>query len=357
MGICHIITGDDEFAVKERARALVRELGGESFEDDPGFEVIPGDSVELRPEEAAGRFLEALRTPPFLCGSKLVWLRHWADFEPFGAKEPLPVYTEILEFLRQPLPEELTVVIDGFNFDGRKAWTKALKAAGVRVEVFAKAKSNDRNYADNRRLGIREICRELGKTIEPAAAGFLTETIGGDSGLLHNELEKICCYVGDAPEIRLEDCRAVVSRTPETVSWEFTGAIVARDVPRALHLLSVLLSQGEPEMRLMATLSGEFQKQIQTRLAMQQLKITRVTPRTFDSLPQELRDQYPDNPVLKLHPYRAFKVCENAANFTDAELVRNLELVRDANRSLVSGGGDRRIVLEQLILKLTARNR
>ena len=355
MGICHIITGDDEFAVKERARALVRELGGESFEDDPGFEVIPGDSVELRPEEAAGRFLEALRTPPFLCGSKLVWLRHWADFEPFGAKEPLPVYTEILEFLRQPLPEELTVVIDGFNFDGRKAWTKALKAAGVRVEVFAKAKSNDRNYADNRRLGIREICRELGKTIEPAAAGFLTETIGGDSGLLHNELEKICCYVGDAPEIRLEDCRAVVSRTPETVSWEFSGAIVARDVPRALHLLSVLLSQGEPEIRLMAALSSEFQKQIQTRLAMRQLNLTRVSAHTFDALDPKLREEFPENFLLKLHPYRAYKICEAAAGFSERELVGNLELVRNASRALVSGAGEPRIVLEQLVLSLTAR--
>lgn len=356
MGICHIITGDDEFAVKERARALVRELGGESFEDDPGFEVIPGDSVELRPEEAAGRFLEALRTPPFLCGSKLVWLRHWADFEPFGAKEPLPVYTEILEFLRQPLPEELTVVIDGFNFDGRKAWTKALKAAGVRVEVFAKAKSNDRNYADNRRLGIREICRELGKTIEPAAAGFLTETIGGDSGLLHNELEKICCYVGDAPEIRLEDCRAVVSRTPETVSWEFTGAIVGRDRPRALRLLDIMLRQGEPEIRLMYALSGEFQKLIQTRLAMKQLKLTRVSPRTFDSLPESLKKEFPDNPLLKLHPYRAFKTCEGASGFSDGELARDLEAVRNASRALVSGGGEPRIILEQLVLRLTARD-
>ncbi len=355
MGNCHIITGDDEFAVKERARALVRELGGEAFDSDPGFELVPGDSSELRPEQAAGRFLEALRTPPFLCDSKLVWLRHWADFEPFGVKDPLPVYTEILEFLMRPLPDELTVVIDGFNFDNRKSWTKALKAAGVQVETFAKAKSNDRNYADNRKLGIREICRELGKTIDPAAAGFLTETVGGDSGLLRNELEKICCYAGDAPEIRLEDCRAVASRTPETVSWEFTGAIVARDVPRALQLLSVLLAQGEPEIRLMATLSGEFQKQIQTKLAMRQLKLGRVSPRTFDSLDPKLKEEFPDNPLLKIHPFRAYKICEAAAGFSERELVGNLELVRNASRALVSGAGEPRIVLEQLVLALTAR--
>jgi hypothetical protein len=59
--------------------------------------------------------------------------------------------------------------------------------------------------------------------------------------------------------------------------------------------------------------------------------------------------------LLKLHPYRAFKVCENAAAFSDEVLAKDLELVRNAARALVSGGGDRRMVLEQLVLKLSMR--
>ena len=105
----------------------------------------------------------------------------------------------------------------------------------------------------------------------------------------------------------------------------------------------------------MYALSGEFQKLIQTRLAMKQLKLTRVTPRTFDSLPESLKKEFPDNPLLKLHPFRAFKTCEGAAGFTDAELAGNLEAVRNASRALVSGGGEPRIILEQLVLRLTAR--
>ena len=122
-----------------------------------------------------------------------------------------------------------------------------------------------------------------------------------------------------------------------------------------LILLDIMLRQGEPEIRLMYALSGEFQKLIQTRLAMKQLKLTRVTPRTFDSLPESLKKEFPDNPLLKLHPFRAFKTCEGAAGFTDAELAGNLEAVRNASRALVSGGGEPRIILEQLVLRLTAR--
>ena len=358
MGKLYVITGDDEFAVKERSRALAVELGGEALEDNPAVEIIPGDSDTRKPDEIAGRFLEALRTPPFLCASKLVWLRHFLNFDVFNAKDPAPVYVELQSLLAAPLSDEVTVLMDGFNLDMRKSFGKALKAAKAEMETLNPPKTGDRRYAEDRRMSIRALCQELGKGIDGDAAAYLAETLAGDSGLLRNELEKLACYVGDARQsITLDDCRAVCSRTPETVSWEFTGAIVARNVPGALRLLDVLLAQGEPEMRLMAALSGEFQKQIQTRLAMQQLKLTRVNPRTFDSLPPDLKEKFPDNPLLKLHPFRAFKICEAAAGFTDAELVRNLELVRNANRDLVSGGGESRIVLEQLVLKLTARNR
>lgn len=355
MGRLVIISGDDDFAVKERSRAAARELAGGELEENPAVEIIAGDGEELKPEAVVARFLDALRTPPFLCDSKLVWLRHFRDLDLFSAKEPDDGVAGALEILSNPLPPELSVLIDGAGLDQRKSFCKTMKSAGASIEVLNAVKATDRRFADDRKESLRDICGELGKSLEPAAAQFLTETIGGDSGLLRNELEKLCSYVGDAAVITLADCREVCSRTPETVSWEFTGAIVGRDRARALRLLDIMLRQGEPEIRLMYALSGEFQKLIQTRLAMKQLKLSRVTPRTFDSLPESLKKEFPDNPLLKLHPYRAFKTCEGAAGFSDAELARNLEAVRDAGRALVSGGGESRIILEQLILRLTAR--
>ena len=356
MGRLVIISGDDDFAVKERARAVVGELAGGEFEENPAVEIIAGDGEELKPDAVVARFLDALRTPPFLCDSKLVWLRHFRDLELFSAKEPDDGVAGVLEILSNPLPPELSVLIDGGGLDQRKSFAKAMKSAGAGLEVLNAVKATDRRFADERRGSLRDICSELGKSLDPAAAQFLTETIGGDSGLLRNELEKLCSYVGEAAVITLADCRAVCSRTPETVSWEFTGAIVGRDRPRALRLLDIMLRQGEPEIRLMYALSGEFQKLIQTRLAMKQLKLTRVSPRTFDSLPESLKKEFPDNPLLKLHPYRAFKTCEGASGFSDGELARDLEAVRNASRALVSGGGEPRIILEQLVLRLTARD-
>ena len=175
--------------------------------------------------------------------------------------------------------------------------------------------------------------------------------------MLANELEKLHCYTADAKEITLDDCRLVVSKTSEALSWEFTSAVVSGERAKALLTLNTLMSQKESgmEIRLLAGLSQEYQRMIQTRLAMKELKISRPAPNMIDNLSPDIKAQFPANPLLKMHPYRAFKVCESALKSDAASLAANITAIRDASRSLVSGGGDSRMLLEQLILKLCRR--
>ena len=354
MGKLFVISGDDDFARKQRAREIIGELAGDQPEDNPALEIISGDGADAK--GVAGRFLESLRTPPFLCDSKIVWLRHFSDLTPLCEAEPVEPFDEIAALLSEPLPEELSVVIDGPGLDQRKSFAKALKSAGAVLESRAAAKMTDRNYADSRRMAIEDFMRSSGKRIDRDAVQFLCETVGGDAGILANELEKLRCYSGMNPEITLADCREIVSRTPETISWEYTGAVISGDVRRALRLAGIMLDAGEAELRMLSALSGEFQKMAQTRLAMLELGVKHPGPNTFAALPQDVREKNPDNPLLKIHPYRAYKVCESAARFSDGELAEKLTAIRNAARALVSGGGDKRIILEQLTLKLTAKN-
>ena len=357
MGKLFIISGDDEFSRKQRAREIIGELAGDNPEDNPSLEIIAGDAPDAKAPVIAGRFLDSLRTPPFLSGSKIIWLRHFPDLEPFNAASPAEPFDGIINFLKEPLPDDIWVVIDGPGLDQRKSFAKAMKAAGAVMESKAVAKMTDRNYADSRRMAIEEFMKHSGKTIARDAMQFLCDTVGGDAGTLANELEKLRCYAGINPEITLTDCREIVSRTPETISWEYTGAIIAGDVPRALRLAGLLLASGEPEIVMLGLLSSEFQKMVQTRLAMLELGVTNPGPNTFSAIPQDIKDQHPDNALLKIHPYRAFKICESAARFNDRELAEKLTAIRDAYRSLVSGSGEKRIILEQLTLKLAAEHR
>ena len=353
MGQLCIITGDDDFSRKERAREIIETMVADP--EDPKLETVAGDAAEKKPEEILALFLDALRTPPFLTGEKVLWLRHFPDLEAIGNPRDGSCGAAVSEFLASPLPPELAVVIDGPGFDLRRSAAKAIKKAGARVESFSTSRPGDRNASENRRADIVESCRTAGKRIAADATSYLVEVIGGDSGVLRNELRKLFCYVGDKPEITLADCREIISRTPETVSWEYTTAIHSGNVGQALRLLDILLRDKDSEMRMISMLSSEFQKMIQTRLALSELGITRVYPGVFDSVPEELRARFPDNPLLKMHPYRAFKSCEVAAAVSDAELAAKLTLIRTAARHLVSGVGNKRMVLEQLTIKLAAR--
>ena len=328
--------------------------GGDEPENADHVEIIQGDLPELKSEMIAGRFLEALRTPPFLAPQKIVWMRHHPDLDSLTLESAPAAVKELTAFLSVILPEELSVIIDGPGLDKRKTLWKNLQKAGAVVELLNMTRATDRNFAENRRNILNNFAKATGKHLRPDAMQYLTDVIGGDSGILANELDKLASYTGNMPEITLDDCRAIVSRTPEAVIWEYTEAIQNGRKETALHALALLGRQGEQgfELKLIALLSNAFQKSLNCRKAMQELGIRHPSPGAFEHLSEEVKARYPDNPLIKLHPYRAFKMCEAAVKLDGAAMARKLTLIRNASRALVSGGGEPRIILEQLTINL-----
>ncbi len=353
MGKLWIISGDDDFPVKAKARELAAGFCGGEPDNDPAMEIIAADGDAIHFADAVTRMLSAMRTPPFLTDHQIIWLRNFAFFPALcEAYKGKGAAAELADALLTELPPEQTILINGPGLDLRKSFAKALKNAGAEVIMFQRGRSSDRNFAEGRRLKISDLCREAGKQVRPDAVRYIEELIGSDSETVQREVEKLICYVGDAPEITLADCQAICSRTPEAMGWDFTGALTARDPQQALLLLDLLLRQGEAEIAVLGMVSREFQGMVKTLLAMQELGVERVHPRTFDQLPESVRAAHPDNPLLKMHPYRAFKMCEAAARFNGPALTAALDAVMTANRQLVSGG-DPRMVMEQLIFRIT----
>ena len=355
MGRIFLFSGDDDFARKQRARETAVMLSGcDEPENGENMEIVQGDLPDMKPDAVAGRFLEALRTPPFLSPEKVVWMRHHPDLDSWTHENAPAVVRDLIAFLQQPLPEEVSVIIDGPGADKRKVLFKNLIKNGASIEIFSVSRATDRNFAEVRRNLLQEFARSTGKRLRGDAMQYLVEVIGGDSGMLANELEKLACYTGNAPEITIDDCRAIVSRTPEAVVWEYGEAIQNGQKDHALRMLSMLNPKNDPgaEIRLIAFLSNTFQKMLNVRLAMRELGISRPSPGAFERIGPEEKAKYPRNPLVKVHPFRAFKMCESAMRLDGAALAEKLTLIRDASRALVSGGGDSRIILEQLTLKL-----
>jgi DNA polymerase III delta subunit len=258
----------------------------------------------------------------------------------------------ILKLLSAPLPDEVDIIIDGPGLDMRKAYAKALKNAGIQIETFNSIQSGDKNYAENRRQTLENLLAPTGKKLEPQAMQYLLETVGGNSANLANEVEKLLLFTQDAPLITLADCEAITSRTPEAVGWEFTSAVTEGQASRALKLLDLLYTKDSDVIGLLASLSNEYQRYSKLLPAMRELGVTHATPRSFDNLPADVKSRFPDNPLLKCHPFRAYKMCEAAQKLGGHKIAEKLAAIRDASCAAVSGSGNVRILLEQLILKL-----
>src|SRR5438270_3812414 len=127
-----LICGDDEFAVKERARQVYQqwgqELGGLDHEIIDAQAANSGEALR-----ALGRLREALQTLPFFGTGKAVWLQNCNFFGEERAASAQAV-TESLADLAQELKtflwENVRLLISAGKVDKRKTFFKTLEKIG-----------------------------------------------------------------------------------------------------------------------------------------------------------------------------------------------------------------------------------
>ena len=370
MGAFYLISGNEDYAVKERANEMMRALCGDPPDDNPSLEIIRGDSDNEKAPQVLDKLLLSLDSPAFFSSEKIVWLKHFLKFdeafsEPSTKKKPSRL-DRLAAFLQDGIPADITLVIDGPGLDRRKAFYKTAAAAcessGGKLEWFEKADPKTKGFAKMLVRRIQSIVMDRGKRIEDAAASFLAETIGADEARLGTEIEKLLTYVGDKPVVTFADCREVCSRATETLAWEFSSALVERDSRRALGLIPSIMEHLEqdkgaskPEIVLIYSVMSEFRNLAAVKCEGVKLGIPEDAQSDYFYRMNERFKQSPPpvkSALFSMHPYRAFKSWENARRFTDRELVLAFRALVKANRAIVSSGGNARIELEMLTIRI-----
>jgi DNA polymerase-3 subunit delta len=368
MGQFFLITGNDEFAIKDKTRAIACSLCGDVPEENPSLEIIRGDSDENKPEEIIGELMNCLRTPPFFGGDKTIWLKHYQHFPgSSGSKDKNKKLEDILEpllaFLDGGLPDDTTLIIDGPNIDRRKSFYKAFTKAGEDF-YLKKVDLADKNYKDNQAQKIQQLSQEAGKKIDYNAVNYISEAVGSDSGRLKNEIDKLAAYTAEKDHISIDDCKAICSRSPEALSWAFANSLMEKKLKSSLEIINILSEQllaergssSRPELALLGNAVRSFQELIKVKCAMEELGINGSPDKSyFYRVPETVKENCLDNFLLSLNPFRAYMLCQGAARFSDSELVEAVSGLLEANRKLVSGGGEPRIILEQLVIKITGQ--
>jgi len=358
-----LICGDDEFAVKQRAKQLYQqwtgELGGMDHETIEATVANSGEALA-----AVARLREALNTLPFFGSAKVVWLRDanfFGDERAASAAAVTAALNDLAAELKNFRWSGVRLLISAGKVDKRKTFFKTVEKTGT-VEVFSGWSADDRDWVERAELQARKAVHTRGKDISEEALAELVSRIGPNPRQLDNEVEKLCLFAGDRKTLEVADVAAVCARNKTARAFALGDALGDRDLPRLLRRLDeelwgVKTDSQKSEIGLLYGLIGKVRAML---LLKEMLREGWIKPEMdYNRFKAQLErvpvEQLPSdrrfNP-LAMNPYVLYKALPQAKKYSLSELVRAMDLLLRCNRRLVSSGLDETLVLQQALVQI-----
>jgi DNA polymerase-3 subunit delta len=360
-----LICGDDEFAVKARAKQLHQqwcdELGGMDHETIEAAVANSGEALT-----ALARLREALQTLPFFGAGKVIWLRDCnflGDERAASAQAVTETLNELAEELKKFPWQSVRLLISAGKVDKRKTFFKTLDKIGA-VETFSGWSVDDRDWAERAEVSARAAVRLRQKEISEEALAELVSRVGPHPRQLDGEIEKLCLFAGDRKKLEVADVAVICTRNKTARAFALGDALGDRDLPRLLRRLDEELweiksSSQKSEIGLLYGLISKVRAMLLLKEMLREgwikpemdynrfkAQLERVPP---DQLPADKRF----NP-LALNPYVLYKALPQAKKYSQGELIRAMDLLLRCNQRLVSSRLDETLVLQQTLVQIVA---
>lgn len=361
-----LVCGDDDFAVKQRAKQVYQqwsgELGGMDHEIIDASAANSGEALR-----AIARLREALQTLPFFGSGKAVWLRD-CNFLGDERTASAAAVTEALAALSQELKSfswgGVRLLVSAGKVDKRKVFYKTIDKLGA-VESFAGWSADDRDWEQQAEVWARQAIRERKKEISDEALAELVSSVGPHARLLAGEVEKLTLYVGARTDIEAGDVSAICTRNKTARAFALGDALGDRDIPRLLRTLDdelweLKFDKDKSEIGLLYGLISKVRAMI---LLKEMLREGWIKPEgefsrfkaQLERVPQaQLPEDKRYNP-LALNPYVLFKALPQARRYSIDELVQAMDLLLKCNQRLVSSSLDEALILQQTLVQIAGQ--
>jgi DNA polymerase III subunit delta len=190
---------------------------------------------------------------------------------------------------------------------------------------------------------IDQYCATIAVKIDSDAARELVDALGGDMMMISNELEKLILYVGEKKRITLGDVETMVLAAKQRSLYELTDAISAKDRVRALSMLDAILTTGEGDDAAIGHL----------------YMLAKTFRQMLVILERNVRDQRMLWAALwqgfRVPPFAAEDIIRQARRYkSKRDLTRAIRLIAKTDLALRSNPPNKRLMLEKLVLELTA---
>ncbi len=336
----YVFIGDENF-FRDRCRAaLIQHLVPEGMRE---FSVYDLDLAETEIAE----ILDRARTPSLMAPFQVFFVRNLKQLYGRGSHEA--EYNAIEEYAKSPNPDAVIIfVADHISIPAdvrRMDWTDKERYERIRETLGECCGIVELARVDDSE-GMRwvvESAAAQGVKVENDAARELVDSLGADMLLVSNELEKLILYVGEKKRITLADVETMVLAAKQRSLYELTDAISAKQSARALEVLDAILSSGDGEEAAIGHLY------MLAKTFRQMLVILEKNVRDSRAIWQALWQGF------RVPPFAADDIIKQARRYKSRrEITRALRLIARADVALRSNPPSKRLVLEKLVMDLSA---
>ncbi|HVP57684.1 MAG TPA: DNA polymerase III subunit delta [bacterium] len=341
----HLIFGDNEFLVDDRAQEVVSEIKQAVGSD------LTIDTVDCEEADLAG-VIEELVTPSLFSVNKATVLHHFK----LAAENKLA--RELERCLASDLAPGEHLVIVAEKVDKRLKLAKLIAEEGDFVEVLPLDPAGLRTW-------ILDRFRREGKTASPGVPELLLDLKGDDLRALDSEIEKLVTYAGDEPKVTADDLQAVVGRSRADRIFDLVRYLLERKLAKALVTIADMLDAGESGIGMITYIGREVRALIQIRVFLS------AEPGIWDrgmKFPEFAREVLPRfkawtegagiaavEALLHQKPYAVYRRFLEAEHCDLRALLRMLVGLLEANRLIVNTSVSDKVALETFVSALEAR--
>ena len=338
----YVFVGDEVFFRKQCRDAILRSLVPSDLRE---FSLFDFDLAETDLAEV----LDRARTPSLMAPFQIFFVRGVKTMFGRGSNSNEEKLNAIEQYCKDPNPDAVLI----FVADHISIPADARRMDLTDKERYERIRETLGRYCAIVELGrveeseavrwIQEYCVTREVRIEPDAARELVDSLGGDMMMVSNELEKLILYVGEKKRVTLGDVETMVLAAKQRSLYELTDAISARDRTRALEMLDAVLSSGDGDEAAIGHL----------------YMLAKTFRQMLVILERNVRDQRMLWAALwqgfRVPPFAADDIIRQARRYkSKRDLTRAIRLVSRADLALRSNPPSRRLILEKLVLDLTA---
>jgi DNA polymerase-3 subunit delta len=316
----YVFVGDEVFFRKRIREAILEHLVPGDVRDFSwfDFDLADTDLTEI---------LDRARTPSLMAPFQVFFVRGVKTL--FGRGSNEEKLAAIEEYCKSPNPDALLVFV---------ADHISIPADVRRMDMTDKERYERIRETLGQFCGIVELAR-----VEESE---LVDALGGDMMMISNELEKLILYVGEKKRITLGDVETMVLAAKQRSLYELTDAISAKDRVRALEVLDAILSTGDGDEAAIGHL----------------YMLAKTFRQMLVILERNVRDQRALWAALwqgfRVPPFAAEDIIKQARRYkSKRDLTSAIRLIAKSDLALRSNPPSKRMVLEKLVLDLTAEPR